>query len=108
MSDHFANLSKLTLSAGLQLKIVAEDKVVDGRIADFLSEWDTNKYVYFTLYRLTSQASARRYKSGECYQYAKCVRGSIDSTDRGLHSCLSGKGGIESRAHQRRPLGTSH
>jgi len=53
VSDHFANLSKLTLSAGLQLKIVAEDKVVDGRIADFLSEWDTNKYVYFTLYRLT-------------------------------------------------------
>jgi dynein heavy chain 1 len=29
--------------AGLQLKIVAEDKVVDGRIADFLSEWETNK-----------------------------------------------------------------
>ncbi|ORY33069.1 putative motor [Naematelia encephala] len=29
--------------AGLQLKIVAEDKVIDGRIKDFISEWDANK-----------------------------------------------------------------
>lgn len=29
--------------AGLQLKIVAEDKIVDGRIADFISEWESNK-----------------------------------------------------------------
>jgi dynein heavy chain 1 len=33
----------LIVLAGLQLKIVAEDKVVDGRIADFLSEWETSK-----------------------------------------------------------------
>jgi hypothetical protein len=31
--------------AGLQLKIVAEDKIVDGRIVDFLFEWETNKSV---------------------------------------------------------------
>jgi dynein heavy chain 1 len=31
--------------AGLQLKIVAEDKIVDGRIAEFISEWESNKYV---------------------------------------------------------------
>ena len=30
-------------TAGLQLKIVAEDKVIDGRIRDFLGEWDSNK-----------------------------------------------------------------
>jgi dynein heavy chain 1 len=29
--------------AGLQLKIVAEDKVVDGRIRDFISDWETHK-----------------------------------------------------------------
>ncbi|WVQ93134.1 hypothetical protein IAU59_000198 [Kwoniella sp. CBS 9459] len=29
--------------AGLQLKIVAEDKVIDGRIKDFVAEWESNK-----------------------------------------------------------------
>ncbi|WWC73019.1 uncharacterized protein I206_106984 [Kwoniella pini CBS 10737] len=29
--------------AGLQLKIVAEDKVIDGRIRDFVMEWEVNK-----------------------------------------------------------------
>lgn len=29
--------------AGLQLKIVAEDKVVDGRVRDFITEWEANK-----------------------------------------------------------------
>ncbi|OCF56381.1 dynein heavy chain 1, cytosolic [Kwoniella mangroviensis CBS 10435] len=29
--------------AGLQLKIVAEDKVIDGRIGDFITEWESNK-----------------------------------------------------------------
>ncbi|WWC91126.1 uncharacterized protein L201_006067 [Kwoniella dendrophila CBS 6074] len=29
--------------AGLQLKIVAEDKVIDGRIRDFVTEWEANK-----------------------------------------------------------------
>lgn len=29
--------------AGLQLKIVAEDKVVDGRISDFVVEWESSK-----------------------------------------------------------------
>jgi dynein heavy chain 1 len=29
--------------AGLQLKIVAEDKVVDQRVRDFISEWETSK-----------------------------------------------------------------
>jgi dynein heavy chain 1 len=32
-----------TSIAGLQLKIVAEDKVIDGRIKEFISEWETNK-----------------------------------------------------------------
>ncbi|KAK4688349.1 dynein cytoplasmic 1 heavy chain, partial [Tremellales sp. Uapishka_1] len=29
--------------AGLQLKIVAEDKVIDGRIKDFITEWESSK-----------------------------------------------------------------
>ncbi|TXT09077.1 hypothetical protein VHUM_02551 [Vanrija humicola] len=29
--------------AGLQLKIVAEDKVLDGRIRDFISDWESHK-----------------------------------------------------------------
>jgi dynein heavy chain 1 len=29
--------------AGLQLKIVAEDKIIDGRIRDLLAEWENNK-----------------------------------------------------------------
>ncbi|WWC63949.1 uncharacterized protein I303_106555 [Kwoniella dejecticola CBS 10117] len=29
--------------AGLQLKIVAEDKVIDGRIREFVAEWEANK-----------------------------------------------------------------
>jgi len=30
-------------TAGLQLKIVAEDKVIDQRVRDFASEWESSK-----------------------------------------------------------------
>ena len=37
------NVSLTEIIAGLQLKIVAEDKVIDARIHGFITEWESNK-----------------------------------------------------------------
>lgn len=38
-----AKAGKLTGPGGLQLKIVAEDKVIDSRVGEFIADWEANK-----------------------------------------------------------------
>jgi dynein heavy chain 1 len=44
-------------TAGLQMKIVAEDKIVDNKINDLVSEWEANKFVLAFLLGPESAAS---------------------------------------------------